>query len=428
VSGAEASIAREPAWLQRLRGEARESFESLGLPTSRLEDWRYTARALRPLAELPLAPGPGPGPAPARRTLEELASPLFACSEFAFVDDRFASELSTPRGLSGDLPVRSLRAVLDDDPRALQGVLGSLARTKEDAFSALNTASFADGALVHVERGRDLPRPLHLVFVTSEASERSSHPRIAVRAEPGSRATLIVDFVSAGDGRRFTNALLEVDLAANAELDLVVLQRECDAAFHVSRTFVRQQRDSRLRSHVVTLGGRCVRNDLEVVLAEEGAEAVMNGLFVGLGEQHLDNHTWVDHAVPHCTSRELYKGVLADRARGVFRGRVLVRPGAQRTAAEQSNPNLLIGDRAEIDTKPQLEIYADDVRCSHGSTIGQLDRDALFYLRARGIGLDAARQMMIQGFAAEITDALPAPALGERVRELFLQRLTGTGA
>jgi Fe-S cluster assembly protein SufD len=423
-----AGSGHEPSWLEGLRAEARASFETLGLPSSRLEDWRYTARALQPLAELELEPPPDAGPPPDRSRLEELASPLFACSEFAFVDNRFSASLSTPRGLSGDLPVRSLRALIEEGSSELDGALGQLARIKDDAFAALNTTWFRDGALVHIARDREIPQPLHLVFATSDTTGRSTHPRIAVRAEPGSRATVIVDFVSAGGGTRFTNALIEVDLAANASLDLVILQRECDATLHVSRTYVRQRRDSRLRAHTLTLGGRTVRNDLEVLLAEEGAEASLDGLFVGRDEQHVDNHTWVDHAVPHCTSRELYKGVLADRAHGVFRGRVVVRPDAQKTSAEQSNPNLLIGDRAEIDTKPQLEIYADDVRCSHGATIGQLDPDALFYLRARGIAEHPARLMLIQGFGAEITDALPAEALGEHVREMFLQRLEGAGA
>ena len=422
------SGAPEPSWLETLRREAAASFETLGLPTSRMEDWRYTARALKSLAQLELVPPVGAGPAPERGTLEELASPLFACSEFAFVDNRFSAELSTPRGLSGDLPVRSLRALLDEGSDALEGALGQLARVKDDAFAALNTAHFGDGALVHIERGQEIAQPLHLVFVTSDTAGRTTHPRIVIRAEAGSRATLIVDFVSAGEGPRFTNALLEVDLGANAELDLVLLQRECDATIHVSRSYVRQARDSRLRAHTLVLGGRAVRNELEITLAEEGADASLNGLFLGLGDQHVDNHTWVDHAVPHCTSRELYKGVLGDRARGVFRGRIVVRPDAQKTAAEQSNPNLLIGDRAEIDTKPQLEIYADDVRCSHGSTIGQLDSDALFFLRARGIGAEDARAMLIQAFAAEISDALPSEALGERVREMFLQRLDGVGS
>ena len=416
----------EPHWLQTLRREASASFESLGLPTSRHEDWRYTARALQPIAELDLLARAGPSPD--SDTLETLASPLFACSEFTFVDGRFAEQLSTPRGLSGDLPVRSLRELIDGGSDALSDMLGMLARPKEDAFAALNTAHFDDGALVHIAPDRHIEQPLHLVFLTSDQADCSTHPRVAVRAEPNSRATLIVDFVSMGNQRRFTNALLEIDLAANAEIDLVILQRECNAAIHVSRTYARQGRDSRLRTHTLSLGGRSVRNDLEVAMVEEGAEVVLDGLFLGTGEQHIDNHTLVDHAVAHCTSRELYKGVLADRARGVFRGRVVVRPDAQKSAAEQSNPNLLIGDRAEIDTKPQLEIYADDVRCSHGATIGQLDGDALFYLRARGIADDAARLMLIQAFAAEISDALPAEAIGDRVREMFLQRLAGVTA
>jgi Fe-S cluster assembly protein SufD len=416
----------EPRWLQTLRAEASASFETLGLPTSRLENWRYTAHALQSLGELPLEPATSTGPPPGLGELEKLASPLFACSEFAFVDGGFDEALSSPRGLSGNLPVRSLRRLLDEEAESTGSALGQLADVKTDAFAALNTAQFRDAALVHIPRGETIPQPLHLVFVSGRAGG-ATYPRVAIRAEAGSHATVIADFVSAGSGRRFTNAVLEVELEANAELDLVILQRECDDALHVSRSYVRQSRDSRLRSHTLTLAGRTVRNDLEIVLAEEGSEAVLNGLFLGLADQHVDNHTRVDHAVPHCTSSELYKGVLADRARGVFRGRVVVRPNAQKTSAEQSNPNLLIGDRAEIDTKPQLEIYADDVRCSHGATIGQLDHDALFYLRSRGIAEDPARLMLVQAFAAQITDALPDEALGERVREMFLERLAKSG-
>ena len=424
----------EPVWLERLRSEGRSTFETLGLPTSRMEDWRYTAAAFKQLGGLELSGAStsreplDAARAPDRGTLEELASPLFACSEFAFVDGTYAPALSTPASLSGDLPVRSIGELLASDPDALRGALGELAPIKLDAFAALNTARFDDGALIHLERGREVVRPIHLVFVTSDPATHPTWPRIAIRAEAGSRATVIADFVSAGSSPRFTNALLEVDLGANAELELVILQRECDESLHISRTYVRQARDSRLRSHTLTLGGRAVRNDLAVLLAGEGAEAVLGGLFTGIGAQHVDNHTFVDHAVPHCTSRELYKGVLADRSRGVFRGRVVVRPDAQKTSAEQTNANLLIGDRAEVDTKPQLEIHADDVRCSHGSTIGQLDQEALFYLRSRGISEEAARLILVQGFAAQVTEQLPTEALGERVREMFLERLARSEA
>jgi Fe-S cluster assembly protein SufD len=231
---------------------------------------------------------------------------------------------------------------------------------------------------------------------------------LLITLEPGSRATLVLDHApSQGSGCGLTNLVGEIDVGANASLDLVVIQREGDESFHVSNLAARVGRDGRFTAHTVSVGGALVRNDLEVLLAEEGAECELRGLFLGSGSRLVDNHTAVDHAVPHCTSRELYKGVLSGRSKGVFRGRVVVRPDAQKTDATQSNPNLLLGDRAEIDTKPQLEIYADDVKCSHGATVGQLDEDALFYLRSRGIGQDDARELLVRAFANEIIEALP---------------------
>jgi Fe-S cluster assembly protein SufD len=233
----------------------------------------------------------------------------------------------------------------------------------------------------------------------------------------------VLDHSSAEGGRaHFTNAVIEVDVGANARVELTVVQRENDAALHASLTAVRLARDARFASRVVTLGGRLVRNDLCVVLAGEGAECALDGLYLGTGERLVDNHSLVDHAVPHCASRQLYKGVLGGASRGVFRGRVIVRPGAQKTDAAQTNPNLLLSDAAEIDSKPQLEIYADDVKCSHGSAIGRLDENALFYLRSRAIGEREARALLTHGFAAEILAGLPEP-LREPLAEEFARRV-----
>jgi Fe-S cluster assembly protein SufD len=239
---------------------------------------------------------------------------------------------------------------------------------------------------------------------------------------------VVQDHVSLGAAPAFTNAVTELHVGPGAQLEYVLLQREGDAAFHVSSCAALLERDARLATHAVTLGGRLVRNDLCVTLAGEGAEAVLNGLFLGSGERLVDNHSLVDHAVPRGTSRQLYKGVLADRSRGVFRGRVLVRPGAQHTDARQSNPNLLLSEGAEIDSKPQLEIFADDVKCSHGSAIGQSDENALFYLRARGLDEGAARALLVRGFAAEVLGALPEPALAEALGDAFAVLLEGGAA
>jgi len=423
--------ARDAPWLRRLRDEAIARFGELGFPTTRLEEWKYTrTQAFEKTLFEPWADGAEREIT--REGVEALAFPLFACSVYVFVDGRFAEALSAPRSLSGDLHVRSIARVRAEEPAALEPRLGALAAVKEDAFTALNTAFFEDGAFVHLPRGEHTQQPIHLVFVNTRTdTPRMAHPRVLVDAEEGSRATLIVDHVAleANEGvQRFTNAIVEARVGANARLDCVLLQRECDDTLHVSRTHVHQARDSRFASHSLTLGGAFVRNDLAVELADEGADCTMNGLFLGLGRRHVDNHTLVEHAMPHGTSRELYKGILADRSRGVFRGRVIVHPGAQKTSAQQSNPNMLLSDDAEIDTKPQLEIHADDVRCSHGSTIGQLDAAALFYLRSRGIDESAARRMLVQAFAAEVTGALPDEALGQSVRDMIVERLAGREA
>jgi Fe-S cluster assembly protein SufD len=242
-------------------------------------------------------------------------------------------------------------------------------------------------------------------------------------AEPGSRLRVIQDHVSLGGAGGLTNSVTEVVVGQGARVDFVLLQREADDAFAVSNLAARLERDAHFHAHTITLGGRFVRNDLTAVLADEGAECSLQGLFVGGGEQVIDNHTLVDHAMPRGISRELYKGILGGRSRGVFRGRVVVRPAAQKTDARQSNPNLLIGAGAEIDSKPQLEIHADDVKCSHGSSIGQLDEDSVFYVRSRGLGEDAARDLLTRGFAREILAGLPVPALGDGLDELLARHL-----
>jgi Fe-S cluster assembly protein SufD len=296
-----------------------------------------------------------------------------------------------------------------------------MASLKEHPFAALNTAFLDDGAALHVPPGATALPPAHVVFLASR--EAVQHPRVLVVAGAESRVALIQDFVTLGAAPGFTNAVTEVVAGPGSRVDLVLVQREGAASFHVSNLQVRQERDSRVAVHTLTLGGSLVRNDAVLVLADEGAELDLRGLFLGGGSQLVDNHTLVDHAMPHGTSRALYKGILGGRARGVFRGRVVVRPDAQRTDALQSNPNLLLSDGARIESQPQLEIYADDVRCNHGSSIGRLDSDALFYLRARGIDEPAAREILTRGFAAEILSALPVPALGEALAELLGERL-----
>jgi Fe-S cluster assembly protein SufD len=365
-----------------LRRAGREAFAASGLPETTREEWRYTSLAALAAQEFALASG--------------AASPVTGAGV------EFSSLWENPGAAS----------------------LGDLIDLKQHPLAALATALLGDGLVIRTTADTDAGAPVTLAFV-APASERPALclPRVRIEAARGSRVAVVLDHTSAAPrGAHFTNAVIEIDVAANARVELTVVQRENADAFHASNSAVRLARDARFTSHVVTLGGRLTRNDLSVVLAGEGAECSLDGLYLGTGERVVDNHSLVDHAVPHGTSRQLYKGVLGGTSQGVFRGRVIVRPGAQKTNAMQSNPNMLLADGAEIDSKPQLEIWADDVKCSHGSAIGRLDENALFYLRSRAIGEREARALLTRGFAAEILGALPE-ALREPLAEEFAARV-----
>jgi Fe-S cluster assembly protein SufD len=408
--------AGEAPALASLRRAGREAFAAQGLPSTKLEEWRYTN--LAELAEIDWRLPEAALPEISRDAVEALASPVYACGLLVFADGRFVPGLSTLR--VPDVELSTLAAARRAaDGRGL-GRMGSLVDTKQHPLAALATALFDDGVAIRLPAGARLSQPLHLVFLSlAEQAPVASQPRVWIEAGRGSHAVVVQDHVSLGGAAAFTNAVTELSVGPGAHLEYVLLQRESGATFHTSNTAAQVERDARLGVHAITLGGRLVRNDLSVQLAGEGAEAVLNGLFLCTGQRLVDNHSFVDHAVPHGTSRQLYKGVLAGRSRGVFRGRVLVRPDAQHTDARQSNPNLLLSDGAEIDGKPQLEIHADDVKCSHGSAIGRVDEDALFYLRSRGIDEPAARALLVRGFAAEVLAALPEPALAEALGDSF---------
>lgn len=420
---AQARPADEPGWLPTLRKAALARFAELGFPTPRLEEWRYTN--LAPLARRSFRLNP-PDPRPLTRSmLEALAFPVFACSVHVFLNGRYVPELSSPRRPGGG-GVESLAAALAHAPATVEHALARTAPPEERALVALNTAFLADGAVVRLPAGRTLEAPIHLVWVSApDGAPSMSHPRTLVLAEPGSQATLIEDFVTLGDGESLTTAVTEVILAEDARLEHVKLQREGEAAHHLGFLQVRQGRGSRLVSHSISFGAALARHEIVTTLDAEGAECTLCGLYAVTGSQLVDHHTTVDHARPRGTSRELYKGLLGGRARGVFNGKVIVRPDAQHTDARQTNKNLLLSEGAEVSSKPELEIAADDVRCSHGSSIGSLEEGALFYLRARGLDEVDARALLTRAFAAEIVDAIPVEPLRERIHELLLQRLAG---
>ena len=291
----------------------------------------------------------------------------------------------------------------------------------------MNTAFIQDGAVVYLPQRAVVPEPIHLLFISQPAGEPVvSHPRILIVAGDDSQATVVETYVGSGAGAYFTNAVTEIVLGANADIAHYKLQRESEQAFHVATTEARQGAGSRLRSYAVSLGGALVRSDINTLLDAEGCECSLDGLYMLAGTQHVDHHTSIDHRRPRCTSRELYKGVLDGKSSGVFNGKVYVRPHAQQSDAGQVNKNLLLSDDATIDTKPQLEIFANDVKCSHGATIGRLDDEALFYLRSRGIDAAAARSLLIAAFANELIGRMPAAPVRAQLERLVWSRFHGT--
>ncbi|MBB3142256.1 Fe-S cluster assembly protein SufD [Halomonas organivorans] len=410
---AERNAARgaEPTWIAARRQAGAARFEALGFPHRRIEEWKYTD--VRDIAanDFALADSAEFSPAAAAA----LTLPIEA-HRLTFVDGVFAPALSDLGELPAGVQVVPLSKALEENHEAVGGPLGRLTGVEFSPFAALNTAFFEEGALVRLAPRTVVEKPIVLQFL-SRAGEREvmSHPRILVEAGGRSQATLIEHHVGEEGAANFTNLVEEIILDRGAILTHYKLQEAPLKDRHVASIQVEQARDSRYTSFNLNLGGGLVRNDLVSDLNGEGAEATFHGLFYGQGRQHVDNHTLVNHNAPHTRSSENYKGILDDRAHGVFNGRVVVKRDSQKIESEQSNANLLLSDRAEVDTKPELEIYADDVKCAHGATTGQLDAEAVYALRARGIDEQTARGLLTLAFAGEVMELVDLDAVAERV-------------
>jgi Fe-S cluster assembly protein SufD len=417
--------ANEPAWLRALRESAIGAFRRAGFPTTRDEEWRFTNVA--PIADTPFVPAP---PMPVSRPdVEPFVMAGLDGPVLVFVDGRFAPGLSAPGAPIPGLAISPLAGALADRPAALEPWLGRFAPIDGRSFTALNTASFEDGALVTVADGAVVQPAVQILFLSTRTpAPAASHPRLLVVLGRNSQARIVETFASLGRALGLTNAVAEFVVGEGAGLEHYRVQRESDSAFHIGHTQYALSRASRVAAHAVALGGLIARTDAVAVLDGEGADCTLNGFYFGGGVQLIDNHTEIDHARPHGTSRELYKGILEGRARGVFNGRVRVRPDAQKTDAKQTNKTLLLSDDAQVNTKPQLEIFANDVKCTHGATVGQLDKDALFFLRARGIGLEEARGMLVRAFAADVTGRIPLDAVRSEIERLLARRLAGAPA
>jgi len=412
-------------WMARTRRDARDSFASLGFPTPRLEDWKYTRVA--PIEKRSFRPYQGKGVGLGVDGLDGFEWQDLESHRLAFVNGRYSSTLSALGKLPKGVTVTSLAEAIDREPEVLEAHLARYADPRGQAFAALNTAFLCDGAFVRLARGVKLDEPLHLVFLsTPQQYDLCSQPRVLVVGEEDTRLVVIESYGGIGESAYLTNALTELSLAEGASVEHYKIQRESAKAFHIATVEAHQSRDSRFVSHAVSLGASISRNDINVRLDAEGADCELNGLYLGKGRQHTDFHTRIDHEKPHGSSREFYKGILTGHARGVFDGRVYVHPDAQKTDAQQSNSNLLLSRDAEVDTKPQLEIYADDVKCSHGATVGQLDENMVFYLRSRGIEERAARGLLTYGFARDVLERMSIGAVRDQLAELILSWLPNT--
>ncbi len=417
-----------PAWVHNLRREALERFGELGFPTTHDEEWKYTNVA--PITKIPFRPGgyelDGEIAGEFRKWVEGLRGP-----RLVFVNGQYCEELSFTASLPAGVKAGSLAGVWKDGAGETAWVEQNLARRAgylEHAFVALNTAFLADGAFLWVPKGLVLEEPVYLLFVSTGTSPaRVSHPRSLVVTGQESQLALVEGYVGWSEEAYLTNAVTEIVTGENSVLEHYKIQQETDRAFHVATLHVEQARDSSFTDHSVSLGGALVRNEINVVLGGEGGECALNGLYLATGRQHVDNHTRIDHGKPHCGSREVYKGILDDKAVGVFNGGIIVRPDAQKTDAKQSNKNLLLSEDATINTKPQLEIWANDVKCTHGATIGQMDAEAVFYLCSRGIGRKDARDMLTYAFANDVLTRMKVEAVRSRMESALFARLSGNG-
>jgi Fe-S cluster assembly protein SufD len=404
--------AASPAWAARERAFA--AFLAAGLPTTRDEEWKFTP--VGPIAETAFMRA-----RPVALAVDQLAPLLVPGpgARIVLVNGRLAREHSTLDALPAGVTVTA--AAASPDAAALPEPLAA------GAFVRLN-AAFGDEQIdIRIAPKTVVDEPLHVVSVAAaDGPPALLAPRLVVTAGEGAEATIVESHAGAGDAPTLASVVVAIDVGPAAHLRHVKIQRESDLAFHMAASAVRLDRASTFTSTALTFGGRIARNDIVATLAGEGAECTLNGLYVVAGAALADTHTTIDHARPHCPSHEVYKGILAGRARAVFNGKIIVRPQAQKTDAKQTNKALLLTDDAQVNTKPQLEIFADDVKCTHGAAIGQLDEDALFYLRARGIGAAEARAILIHAFAGEVLDGIQAPAVREHAMTLLDGKLAGT--
>jgi Fe-S cluster assembly protein SufD len=421
----ESRSGNDPAWLKSTRAQALEQFTRRGFPTTRDEEWKFTNVA--PIAKANFILGNAQHANVTSDHVRQFDVPeLDAAARVVFINGAFAPRLSTIKVKGVQLlPLReAVQSHRDLVQPHLEGHV--LHNAKADAFTLMNSAFAEEGAVIHISRGAVIEQPIELLSISTASDEPfMTHPRNIIIAQESSECTIIERYMSLDAGGYFTNAVTDVHVGENATVNHYLIEEEGGEAFNISTLRTHQLANSNCASHTILLGGKLVRNNVHSILDGEGAECLINGLFIGSDAQHMDNHMRVEHAKPHGDSRQFYKGILDDRSTAVFSGRIIVHPGAQKTDAKQTNKNLLLSREAHVDTQPQLEIYADDVKCTHGATIGQMDEQAVFYLRARGISNDAARSMLIHAFAGESLTRMNNQAIRTYLDKILFARLPG---
>jgi len=414
-----------PQWTRSLRLSGITRFEELGFPGTKNEDWHFTSVA--PIVERDFAPLTADT---GRVTAEQLAPFTFGATDWhtlVFVNGRFDAALSCTAGLPDGVQVLPLGRAYDELPLLLEQHVGRITSMDAHTFTALNTAFINDGAVVHVAQDVEVARPIHLLFVSDAgAVDGVAQPRNLIVLDRFAKATVIESYatVARGAGAYFTNAVTEATIGDGATLTHLKLQRESAQAYHVGTLDVRQARDSHLMSFSFAIGAKLSRTNIYTELRGEGCGATLNGLYLGDDQQHMDHQTRIEHVAPNCYSRELYKGILDGSAHGVFNGKVYVHPEAQKTDGKQTNQTLLLSEKAQIDTKPQLEIFADDVKCTHGATVGRLDETSLFYMKSRGVNARTARELLTYAFAADVLETIELAEVREGLESATLRRYT----
>jgi len=408
-----------------MRSRAMSEFQQHAFPDTRVEAWKYTD--LRSLKRRSFTPSVASG----RISDTDLEQWLFGhepMHRLVFVDGRFTPDSCPFQTLLDGVTLTSLATVMKHNPDTLEAVLGHTLCMDRPGFDTMNTAFLQDGAFIKLKRDAVLEQPVHLLFISTGQTDRMTTVRNVIQAGAGSAATVIESWVTLNDANYLTNTITEIMLDEYAALQHYKLEQEGAAATHIGGLYVQQDRSSRLQAHSIALGGRLVRNELQVDLNGRGAECALNGLTVTHGHQHVDNNTRIEHRQPQATSNEWYRSILDDRSRTVFSGRIVVHPGAQQTQAQQSNHGLLLSSEAEADARPQFEIYTDDVQCTHGCTVGELDAEALFYLRSRALDEDTARSLLVYAFVADVLERMRIDPVRHYLEQQLAERLTGSAA